>query len=143
ESAMGESRNSTWMQYFGHYESAMTAILIGRPLVGMRAEDISGAVSVLAARPNIDASRIRVHAIGAASVPALYATALDTRIVSAELEGMLASYEPAIRRRIHRRVFEHITVGALRRYDLPDLIRWSAPRKVRILSKVDVLGMAE
>ncbi|MBI4904380.1 MAG: acetylxylan esterase [Acidobacteria bacterium] len=143
ESAPPESKSATWTQYFGNYDVAMTAILIGRPLVGMRAEDISAAVSVLAARREIDAGKIRVHATAAAAIPALYATALDTRIASAELDSMLVSYEPAIRRRIHRRVFEGITVGALRYYDLPDLIRWSAPRRVKILSRIDVLGNPE
>jgi len=108
----------------------------------MRAEDISAAVSVLAARDDVDAARVAVHGIDGGSVPALYATALDNRIHAATLDGLLVSYEDAIRRKIHRRVFENVVVGALRYYDLPDLIRFAAPRKVTIVSKVDALGNA-
>lgn len=133
-------RRTDWQRYFGDYESAMTAILLNHPLPAMRAEDISAAVSLLSERADVDPARISVYGIEAGSVPALYAMALDNRIASATLDGLLVSYEDAVRRRIHRRVSEHIVVGALRYYDLPDLIRFASPRKVTILSKVDALG---
>ncbi|MBL8177981.1 MAG: hypothetical protein JNK48_25110, partial [Bryobacterales bacterium] len=88
----------------------------------------------------VDAARITLHGMENASVPALYAAALDQRISGTVLDGLLVSYEDAVRRRIHRRVFEHIVVGALRYYDLPDLIRFAAPRRVTVASKVDGLG---
>ena len=126
--------------YFGDYDSAMTAILLAKPLVAMRAEDISAAVTVLSERQEVDASKIEVRGVDDASLPALYATALDDRIASATLEGMLATYESVIRRRIHRRMIEQVVVGALRYYDIPDLIRFASPRKVKVLSTVDPLG---
>jgi cephalosporin-C deacetylase-like acetyl esterase len=141
ETASSRAKSSDWTRYFGDYDSAMTAILLNRPLVGMRAEDISAAVSLLAARENVDSSRISVEGIGGGAAPALYATAFDTRIHSATLEEMLASYETVIRHRIHRGVFEQIVPGALRSYDLPDLIHWCAPRPVKVISTVDALGM--
>lgn len=126
--------------YFGDYESAMTAILLAKPLVAMRAEDVSAAVSVLAARQDVDPKKISVHGIDDASLPSLYATALDDRIASAKLEGMLMTYESVIRRRIHRRVLEQVVVGALRHYDIPDLIRFASPRSVKVVSMIDPLG---
>lgn len=141
ETATNRAKSSDWARYFGDYDSAMTAILLNRPLAGMRAEDISAAVSLLAARENVDASRISTEGTGAGAVPALYATALDARIHAATLNGMLASYESVIRHRVHRGVFEQVVPGALRSYDLPDLIRWCAPRAVKVTGSVDALGM--
>ncbi len=140
ETASSKGKSSDWQRYFGDYDSAMTAILLNKPLVAMRAEDISAAVSLLSERADVDPARISLHGIEAASVPALYAAALDNRIASANLDGLLVSYEDAVRRRIHRRVFEHIVVGALRFYDLPDLIRFASPRKITVTGKVDGLG---
>jgi hypothetical protein len=37
--------------------------------------------------------------------------------------------------RIHRQVFEHVVPGAIRFYDLPDVVRAIAPRKVTVLSE--------
>jgi len=133
-------KSSDWQRYFGDYDSAMTAILLNKPLVAMRAEDISAAVSLLSERPDVDPARIALHGIDNASIPALYAAALDNRIATTTLDGLLVTYEDAIRRRIHRRVFEHIVVGALRFYDLPDLIRFASPRRITVASKVDALG---
>lgn len=143
---MGETEGAAakggdWPRYFGDYDAAMTAILLARPLAGMRAEDISAGVSLLAAHSGIDATRIALYGWDAGAIPALYAAAFDSRIAAVTLNGLLTSYESVIRQRIHRRVFEHIVVGALRSYDLPDLIRWIAPRKVTVERRVDPLGL--
>lgn len=142
ETALAAARRSgDWSRYFGDYNSAMTAILLGKPLVAMRAEDISAGVSYLRSLDQVDASRISVHAIEAAGVAGLLATALDSRIQSAVIEGSLVSYESVIRSKIHRGVFEHVIPGALRFFDLGDLVRWSAPRKVELRRPVDALGL--
>jgi dienelactone hydrolase len=142
EMSAAQRRNgSDWPGYFGDYESAMTAMMTGKPLVTMRAEDIARAVDVLLARPDVDASRIELYGYGLAAVPALYAAAFDKRIAAVTLEGMLESYESIIRRRIHRQQWENAVQGALRHYDLPDLVRWIAPRKVTMIKPVNPLGM--
>jgi cephalosporin-C deacetylase-like acetyl esterase len=140
ESTPSKLKSSDWNRYFGDYDSAMTAILLGKPLVSMRAEDISAGVSLLSERSDVEPARVSAHGIDGASIPALYAAALDHRISSATLDGVLLNYEDAVRRRIHRRVFEHIVVGALRYFDLPDLIRLASPRKIIVKSKIDALG---
>lgn len=138
--ASSTQQRTDWQRYFGDYDSAMTALLLGRPLVGMRAEDISAAAGLLLAREDVDPVRLSVYGVEAGAVAALYAAALDSRIRAATLEGLLVSYERVIERRIHRRVLEHVVHGALRYWDLPDLVRWMAPRQVRILSRLDPLG---
>ncbi|MBL8213911.1 MAG: alpha/beta hydrolase, partial [Bryobacterales bacterium] len=133
-------RSGDWSRYLGDYESAQIAFLLNKPLVGMRAEDVSAAVTFLAGRADVDAAKIRVHAFEMAAVPALHAMAMDTRIAALTVERMVQSYESIIRGRIHRGQTENIVVGALRHYDLPDLINWSSPRKVTVVDPLNPLG---
>lgn len=143
---MGETRSisdegaSGWSRYFGDFESAMTGLLTGKPLVAMRAQDVSRGIDVLAGRPEVDAERITAFGYGAGAVPVLYAAAFDPRIRKVALERMLLSYEAVVSGRIHRGVFENAVRGALRHYDLPDLVRWLSPRPVRIVDAVDPVG---
>jgi hypothetical protein len=53
---------------------------------------------------------------------------------------MLLSYEAVVSNRVHRGFFENAVRGALRHYDLPDLVRWLSPRPVRIVDAVDPVG---
>jgi cephalosporin-C deacetylase-like acetyl esterase len=128
--AIPEKYGSDWPRYFGDYESAMTAMLTGKPLVAMRAEDIVAAVNLLAARPIVDASRIAGHGREMGAIPLLYAAAFDSRITAVRLERSIQAYEAIVRHRIHRQQWENAVVGALRLYDLPDLERFMTPRKV-------------
>jgi cephalosporin-C deacetylase-like acetyl esterase len=138
--AVFDGNGSDWPRYFGNYEAAMTAMLTGKPLVTMRAEDIARAIDLLVSRAEVDPGRIELHGIGAAAVPALYAAAFDTRIAATTLEGMVVSYESVVRSRIHRGQWENAVPGALRLYDLPDLIRWVAPRAITVTGSVDPMG---
>jgi cephalosporin-C deacetylase-like acetyl esterase len=96
----------------------------------MRAEDIVGAVNLLAARPEIDASRIAGVGREMGAIPLLYAAAFDGRIASLTLERSIQSYEAIVRHRIHRQQWENAVAGALRHFDLADLERWVQPRRV-------------
>lgn len=139
ETRMASDNNgSDWPRYFGDYESAMTAMLTGKPLVAMRAEDIAAAVSILAARN--DVSTISVYARYGATVPALYAAAFEPKISRLWLERGLITYEDIIRNRLHRLQWENAVHGALRHYDLPQLARWSQAREIRLIDPVDSMG---
>jgi dienelactone hydrolase len=136
-----ERNGSDWPRYFGDFESAMTAMLTGKPLVAMRAEDVSSAVSLLASLPGVDATRLAAFGKDGAGVPVLYAAALDDRIKRVWLERMLASYESVIDSRIHKLQWENSVRGALRHYDLPRLAQWVAEsREVRVADPTDALG---
>ena len=126
--------------YFGDFESAMTALHIGRPLVGMRMSDILRGVDLLSARPDVERTKIYGFGKDAGAIPLLHAAALDERIGKLALEGMLASYQTIIQQRIHRQIFEQVIPGVLRSYDLPDVIAAIAPRQVWIVNGVNALG---
>lgn len=131
---------SEWGRYFGDYESAMTAMLTGKPLAIQRAEDLARAVDVLVSRGDVDTGRIEIYATEKAAVPAMYTAAFDQRVQRTTLYQVLTSYDEVIRGRVHRQQWESAVVGALRHYDLPDLVRWASPREVKIVSAVSPLG---
>jgi len=134
------SQGSDFPVYFGDYNSAMTALLLGKPLVGMRARDVCRGIDLLSLRAEVDRERIYGFGKEAGAVPLLYAAVFDERIKQVALEGMLISYQAVVANRIHRQVFEHIVVGALRLYDLPDLVAALAPRPTWIVNGSDALG---
>jgi len=141
ETSRVDPRNgSDFPRYFGDYHAAMTSFLLGKSLVGMRAADVLSAVTYLASRPEIKTDAVCLVGKGAAAVPALHAALFDQRISQVALEEMLVSYRAVVDRRIHRNVLENIAVGALRDYDLPDLVAALAPRPVRVVNPVDPLG---
>lgn len=127
-------------RYFGHYDSAMTAILVGKTMVGMRVEDIIRGVDMLAARPEVDAGQIYGFGVGSGALTLLHAAVLDERIKRVALDRMLVSYNSAVNYKLHRDLFESVVPGVLRSYDLPDLAAALAPRAVWIVDAQDPLG---
>jgi hypothetical protein len=126
--------------YFGDFRDAMTALLVGKTMVGMRALDISKGIDLLSARRDVDGNKIYAYGKKEGSVPVLYAAVLDRRIRRVVLEGMLSSYDSVVENKIHRQVLESVVPGALKFYDLPDLVANLAPRQVSMVSGTDPLG---
>ena len=142
---MGETRpaldtHDDFFRYFGDYDSAETAILLGKTLVGMRAGDIVRGVNLLVARSDVDTSNLAGIGKGTAAVAMLHAAALDPRIRKLALENMLVSYDAIVTHRIHRKMFEQIVPSALKFYDLPDLASSLSPRQVWVIDAVNPLG---
>jgi pimeloyl-ACP methyl ester carboxylesterase len=126
--------------YFGDFRDAMTALLVGKTMVGMRALDITRAVDLLSARRDVDGGKIYAYGKKGGAVAALYAAVLDRRIRKVVLENMLSSYDSVVENKIHRQVLESVVPGALKFYDLPDLVATLVPRTVSIVSGTDTLG---
>lgn len=122
------------------YLLSLRAFLVGRTIVGLRADDILRAVAWVATRHDVDPGRLAVHARGATAVAVLHAAVLEPRIRSVRSEGMLASYRAIIDQELHRDASEVLVPGALAHYDLPDLIAAIAPRRVEIIAPVDAMG---
>ncbi|MDX2032189.1 MAG: acetylxylan esterase [Blastocatellia bacterium] len=126
--------------YFGDFDSTMIALLLGKPLVGMRAADIIRGLDLLQSRAEVDPGRIYGFGKDDGAPPMLYAATLDERIRKIAIEGMLVSYQSITTHRIHRQVFEHIVDGALKSYDFPDLAAALAPRPTWIVNGADPIG---
>jgi cephalosporin-C deacetylase-like acetyl esterase len=133
-------RRDSFVRNFGDYRNTLTALLIGKTMVGMRAADLVRAVDLLAARQDVDPSRINVVGRTAAAIPALFAALFDSRIKSLAVDGMLLSYDAVVKQRIHQEIVDQIVPSALKYFDLPDVIAAIAPRRVAVFNGVNPLG---
>lgn len=131
---------SDFYRYFGEFESAMTAMLLGKTLVALRAQDIRSGLDLLRARADVDLNQISGFGKGHGAIALLHAAVLDDRINKVVLQNMLASYQSVVTHKVHQRIFESVIPGVLQFYDLPDLVAALAPRPVWIVDSVDPLG---
>ncbi|MFN0165177.1 MAG: acetylxylan esterase [Bryobacteraceae bacterium] len=142
----GESRSALdtkggeWTRYFGDFDSAMTAMVTGTTLTGLRAVDIARGVDLLSSRADVDGARISALGRGNGCISLLHVAVFDSRIRALGLEGMLVSYESVVAQRIHRGIVEHVIPGVLKTYDLPDLAARMTPRRVRLADLSDPVG---
>ncbi|MEX2262985.1 MAG: alpha/beta fold hydrolase [Bryobacteraceae bacterium] len=120
----------------GFYYDAMR---VGKTVVGMRTRDVLGAVSYLAAHPEIDASRISAIGHGMGGLIVLYAAAFDERIRSVASTGALVSYSSIVDSELYTHRFSSFGPGFLRNFDLPDLASLIAPRPLLLQNSVDAL----
>src|SRR5262249_46484440 len=75
-----------------------------------------------------------------AGVATLLAAVFDSRIARLVLDGILVSYESVVSERMNQGIAEQIVPGALKYFDLPDVVAAIAPRKVAIYNAVNPLG---
>jgi cephalosporin-C deacetylase-like acetyl esterase len=123
-----------------YYLLSLRARLVGKTIVGMRADDIIRAVDWLAAREDVDRTRIDAYGNGPEGVALLHAAALDTRITRVFVENTLASYRLAVERPIHRNLPEVALPGVLTRYDIGDLLLAISPRPVVFINPTNNVG---
>lgn len=119
---------------------SLRAMLVSKTLVGLRADDAIRAVNWLSSLPDVDPASITLYGNGPLGVVALHAAAVDRRILRVVIENTLASYRMALDAPLHRDLAGIVVPGALRHYDLPDLVRAIAPRTVAIWNAVDAMG---
>jgi hypothetical protein len=125
-----------------HYLLSLRAMLVGRTLVGLRADDALRALEWLLSRQDVDTSDVTVYGSGPLGVVALHVAALDRRVGHVMLDGTILSWRQIVEQPVHRDASQVIVPNALREYDLPDLATAIAPRKVTILNPVDAMGNA-
>lgn len=114
------------------------AYLMGKSFVGMRTEDVAIWTRVLKGFKPIE---LHLVAIGEATIPALHVTALapDTfRTVA--LRRMIPSWEAVVRTPETFDQAVNIVHGALKHYDLPDLMGLAGVGKVKLQEPADVMG---
>jgi hypothetical protein len=135
-----ETAPSQHASILGDYRDAARAYVVGKTLVGMRAEDVIRAVDYLASRPDVDQAAITALGQGPLGVPSLHAAVIDSRISRLVLQQTLQSYRLAIDHPIDREIYDVLVPGVLKKYDLPDLVAAMRPRPVVLLNPVDQVG---
>ena len=128
--------------YSSMYQTFMRGYLLAKPLAGMQTGDILRAFDYLASRPEIDARRIAILGKSNGGVLALHAAALEPRIAKVAAEGSLVSYMDMARAPQHEGVVDIVVPGVLKDYDLPDLARVIAPRKLLLVAPRTAVGAA-
>ncbi|MGC2297439.1 MAG: hypothetical protein WA476_01465 [Acidobacteriaceae bacterium] len=122
------------------YMASLRSFLIGKTLVGLRAEDVLRAVDWLASRDDVDPSRISAEGRGPMGIVLLHAAVLDARVRSITLDRTLVSYRMAVDDPMPRDLAQSAIPGVLRHYDLDDLVMAIAPRPVLVIEPLDAAG---
>ncbi len=110
------------------YLLSLRADLVGRTLVGLRADDVIRAVDYLASRADVDPAHISAVASGHMGLVLLHAGVLDRRIRHIEVDHVLTSYRSLIDAPLPIGAPEDVVPGVLLHYDIPDLVRALGPR---------------
>jgi hypothetical protein len=111
----------------------------------MRVEDAAAWTQFLKtfqAPPN-KPNELHLIAIGEAAIPALHAAALDPdSFRTVTLRQMLRSWEDLASATESRNQAVNVVHGALRHYDLPDLIEMAGASKVKVVEPANPLGVS-
>lgn len=105
------------------YLLSLRADLVGRTLVGLRADDVIHAVDFLAGRSDVDPAHISAQASGHLGLVLLHAGVLDRRIRAIEVDHVLSSYRSLVDAPLPSGAPEDVIPGVLLHYDIPDLVR--------------------
>lgn len=133
ETARQKSRARTFDSLVGpNWPDITLAYLLGKSFVGMRAEDTIVCARFLSQYPEGANHRVHLIAIGETTVPALHAAALEPDLfASTELLNGVSSWADVVRRPLMKNQLVNTVHGALRAYDLPDLVRTLPSGKAR------------
>jgi cephalosporin-C deacetylase-like acetyl esterase len=119
---------SQWKEFY-------LAYLLGTSYLAMRTEDILVSARFLAGyeateKPN----RVHVISIGRVGPPALHAAALEPKLfASVTLRNCLNSWASVVRSPMATNQFENVVHGALKIYDLPDLLGMLPKEEVTVV----------
>jgi len=115
------------------------AYMMGRSLVGMRAEDILVAARAFADLIGTTLGRLDLVGVEDAAIPALHAAAVaPTPFANVRISRAIDSWQRVLEAPVPRRQLEATVHGALRVYDLPDLVALAG--RVEIVEPVDAAG---
>lgn len=124
-----------------NYHEFALAFLLGDSIVKLRAEDILVAARFLSeyqskAKPR----KIELTAIGETAIPALHAAALEPEQFSqVSLSRMIPSWGEVVKTPETHNQLINTVHGALKVYDLPDLIKLAGASKVRVSHPASVI----
>jgi dienelactone hydrolase len=131
-----------WEKCFSaNFKDFFMAHLLGRPYLGMRIESILACRKYLTQYAGDTPRQVHVIAIGEAGPAMLHAAALHPDLfASLRLERSLQSWAEVVRAPDNRNQLTNAVHGALRAYDLPDLVATLPVDTVQIVDPLDPSG---
>lgn len=136
EVAFARSESAPW----GSAQLAWLALMVGRPLLGIRMHDVVRGLDAIGELGRLPAAGVTLIAKGKLGAVALHAAVIDTRISRVIVEDSLISYAAVGATPVHRDIEELVVPGALASYDLPDLAAAIGPRSVRVTNPRSPVG---
>ena len=112
--------------------ATMTALLLGRTMIGERVCDLSRAIDVLAKFPEIDTRKIGCVGQSAGGTVAYYGACLDERITITMPSCVVCTYEDSLARIDH--CADNYLPRALEFFEMADLAGLIAPRPLAVVS---------
>jgi dienelactone hydrolase len=140
----GQTQSTTPGLYGSDYQDAQIAYMLGRSVVGMRAEDILICAKTALERTSSGPDgTIDLIAVGNIGIPALHAAALEPGLFNrVELRRMLVSWANIVHNHVNKSpIMASLIQGSLRHYDLPNL-EATLGKKLTIVEPLDVMGVA-
>ena len=113
------------------YRCAAAALHIDRPLLGQRVCDVRTLLNFCDSHEQLKNRPVRIVADGLFGPVVMHAAVIDERIGSANLTATLKTWRSYVENPMQRNMLSNVVPGALRYYDLPDLLSLSKGR-VRI-----------
>ncbi len=140
---LGETRPGGKHSYASYlpveWRDATIAYLLGRSLLAMRTEDILQCAQLAARYSNEAAPRpVRLVSVGRVGPAALHAVALEPDLFAAAVfHNCLASWSSVVKTPLSRNQSANLIHGALKTYDLPNLLATLPREKVQFLDPFD------
>jgi len=122
------------------HQIAQTSIFVGHTLIGHRVQDAIDVLDYLLTCPEVKKSDIEIAGTGHLGLVALHTAAIDPRITSVRMIHTIRSWMDIIREPEAKNQFKNVVPGAMKYYDLQDLINSISPRPVKIIEPVDAFG---
>jgi len=142
---LGETRNVEKHGFAGYlgseWREVFMAYLLGTSYLAMRAEDVAVCARFLARYRAGERPRpVHLVSIGRTGPPALHAAALENDLfASIQLTNCLTSWSDVVHTPLARNQMVNVVHGALRIYDLPDLLGALPRDRVRVVEPLDAL----
>ena len=120
---------------------AMRTLKVGRPLIGMRVNDVLRAVEYLSLRREINTRRIALIGIGDGALWGGCAAALDKRICAVAAADLLISYAALVENRFTSGTYvADFIPGLLKHGDVADVLACVSPRPMAVIGCRNHLG---
>ncbi len=142
---LGETQPSKKVAYGGHlggdWQDMYLAYVLDTSYLAMRAEDILVCARFLRGYPETGApNQVHLISVGRTGPPALHAAAVEPEVfASVTLHNSLVSWSEVLRTPKAKRQLVNVVHGALRAYDLPDLLGSLPAGKVTATEPLDAM----
>lgn len=114
------------------HHASMTALLLGRTMIGERTWDVSRAIDAVGAFPELDLTRIGIMGNSGGGTTTFYAACLDPRIQVVMPSCVVCSYRASLGRIDH--CHDNYLPSALRYFEMGDLAGLLAPRPLIVVA---------